>query len=233
MTANEAFRFGQCLERAVGFARRRVVQDGMALAERPRLRVLAGQADGGAVGEDGRKGQRLGVCPADADAGLHRRPARPERQPLQLGVGREAFRAHQEGVVERPQPVGGDVRFDIFCQFRKAFGGRLAFCPSPCRRASSALPVSRCHDGRRPSPAPHRASRRPAAPVVWRRAARDGRMRLDHLIHARLRVGRLLALVVAPAAVADQIDQKVFAELASGRRRPCARRRYRPRRRRR
>ncbi len=38
-------------------------------------------------------------------------------------------------------------------------------------------------------------------------------MRFDDLIHARLRVGRLVAFVVPVAAVADQVDQKVFAEL--------------------
>ena len=46
-----------------------------------------------------------------------------------------------------------------------------------------------------------------------------GRVALDPLVHQRLGVGRLVALVVAVAAVADQIDQRVLMELVAVRHR--------------
>ena len=50
----------------------------------------------------------------------------------------------------------------------------------------------------------------------------DGGMRADHLIDRRLRERRLVAFVVAIAAVADQVDQVIELEtLAVGNRQPC------------
>ena len=45
------------------------------------------------------------------------------------------------------------------------------------------------------------------------------RVLLDRLVHLGLRVGRLVGLVVAEAAVADQVDQHVVAELLAERER--------------
>ena len=64
-------------------------------------------------------------------------------------------------------------------------------------------------------------------------ALAHGRMLCDGGVHPRLGEGRLVALVVAPAAVADEVDQEVLAELAAGRRSPAAPRRGRRRDRRR
>ena len=40
----------------------------------------------------------------------------------------------------------------------------------------------------------------------------DARVRIDRLVHQRLGVAGLVALVVAPAAIADQVDQDVLGK---------------------
>ena len=47
---------------------------------------------------------------------------------------------------------------------------------------------------------------------LLRQQRANGRVRGDLLVHTRLGEGRLVALVVAPAAVADQVDQEILAE---------------------
>ena len=60
-------RLGQALDRADGLPGLGVVQDHVALAEGAALGVLSGQADGGALGEQRRERERLGVRPVDGD----------------------------------------------------------------------------------------------------------------------------------------------------------------------
>ena len=43
----------------------------------------------------------------------------------------------------------------------------------------------------------------------------DALLALDHLVHLGLRVGRLVGLVVAEAPVADEVDDRVVAELVA------------------
>jgi hypothetical protein len=54
-----------------------------------------------------------------------------------------------------------------------------------------------------------------------------GRQALDPLVHHRLRVGRLVALVVTVAPVADQVDEDVLVELVAIRHREPHRRKAR------
>ncbi len=96
-------------------ARLRVVKHEMALRERAALRVLAGQPDRDALGQQRRERQRLGMRPHDPGLG----PAHPERlAPLielldELRVHGEPVRHGQELLVEHLEPVGGDRRLDL------------------------------------------------------------------------------------------------------------------------
>ena len=67
----------------------------MALAEGAALRVLAGQANRGAVGEDRGEGQRFGVRPVDLASGVSSSRARRSHCRGELRSEREAVR---EGV---------------------------------------------------------------------------------------------------------------------------------------
>ena len=65
------------------------------------------------------------------------------------------------------------------------------------------------------------ASTTPRSTSVLRPDLAHGRVRRDLLVHQRLRERRLVAFVVAVAAVADQVDQEVALELrAIGERQP-------------
>ncbi len=91
------------IDRAAGF----VTQQGVALAERAPLHVLAGQADGRAVGQNGGESQCLGRRPIDRGrvrVGEDVTAALQDAQ--QLAIDLEALRQRQQGVIQSYQLVG-------------------------------------------------------------------------------------------------------------------------------
>ena len=99
------------LQRDVNRAGHLVAQQGVAVAERAALYVLAGQANGHAVGQDGGEGQGLGRGPIDR-GGVRVGKQLPAalQHAAQLAVGAEAIGQRQQRVVEGDERLGGDGR---------------------------------------------------------------------------------------------------------------------------
>ena len=166
--------------------------------------------------------QRLGVAPVDPAVRAERlaaplellgeprirrevRPASASSASLQLG---QAFR-RDRGL--EPAPRGA-----------RAAAAACADGPRGVRerRRCTSVELGRTPPGAspRPRPAVTTPCSRPAVAPTAR--ARSGASRID-LVHQRLGEERLVALVVPPAAVADQVDQEVLAEaVAVGLRQP-------------
>ncbi len=214
-------------ERNVVLARLDVVQHRVTLAERTALGVFAAQADRHAVLQQAPEGEGLGV-----------RPVEPVFELLEAALDLAGeLREHVEIVGPRMQrpidPVDhlpGNGRGHVG---RVGHFGRPEFHDA---RAADLAPAvgrggllgSRCVGlivrhlpPRRLHPflerldhaidllAVDRAVRDEAArPLLAHR-----RVLVDPLVHARLRVGGLVALVVAVPAIADQVDHDVLAEL--------------------
>src|SRR5690606_33157012 len=95
-------RLWQRRQRRERLASLRIVEHGMALAERPPLDVLPGHADGDALCENGREGQFLSRRPVyNARVRVLQRFEPPRAEPLQLAVQAEAVGQGQQRFVER------------------------------------------------------------------------------------------------------------------------------------
>ena len=170
-------RLRQRLQRHVHAAGLDVVEHGVTMAERAALDVLAGQADAGAVGQDRRKRQLLGVRPVHRPlVGAVERRTPLLAHPLELAVHREIRRQRQQRRVQLAQPIERHGRF----AFAAAPGGgasgsgstRVLFGP---QRVERRLQLGRC------------AAWQIASAVVGRdHAALDQRARPD-LAHGRMR----------------------------------------------
>ena len=196
------------------------MQHEVALRERAALGVLAGQADRRALGQQRRVGERLGLRPVDPAVGADRGP--PALELLdQLRVDREALGDPQQLLVERLQALGRDRGLDVGrgrAVELVAAGGLLL---AGARELLLELLVA----AREVVPD---LGRDLVGLLLGERAVGHQRRRVelaDRLLgldlgrHLRLRVGRLVGLVVAVAAVADQVDQDVVAELLAERER--------------
>ena len=183
----------------------------MPVRERPALGVLPREADRDPVLEQRRERERLGLAPVDSARldGL----AAPLELAGELGVHREAGWHPEQLLVQRAQAIDGN--------------GRLDDVGSPGRGDRLRWRRRRLGD-RRPQPVVGRAQRRrhladDRLDLVFTDDAfldeprgvllADRRLVVDPLDHERLRVGRLVLLVVAEAAVADDVDHEVVAEL--------------------
>ena len=143
----------------------------------------------------------------------------------------------------RPARRGSSARAARACQFGVKPSGRSSMASFSSASRSAGTAVSRYLDERRvglvgvrcrPLPTPPRASC--GSPAILVRVSSTSssalpssttprslellgpdlahrRVLADDLVHHRLGVGRLVALVVAEAAVADQVDHEVLAEL--------------------
>src|SRR5262249_38809464 len=100
------------LDRRVPEARLLVVQDEMAVRERPALRVLAGQPDVRALGQKRREREPLGVAEVDPAFVERSGPALDQRL-AQLAMDGEAVRDLEQLVVQRPQLLVGDGGVDV------------------------------------------------------------------------------------------------------------------------
>ena len=137
----------------------------------------------------------------------------------ELRMDREALLHRHELAVERAQPFGIDGGDDVrragrrraglfLCAARRVprGGGRALRAAPPCVSASIRVRLLGGH-----LPGGHRAARRTACRTRW--------LVGDRLGHERLRVRRLVLLVVAEAAVADEVDDDVVPEALAERHR--------------
>ncbi len=195
------------VKRHVTLVGRHVVERGVALRERPTLGILAREPDRHPVLQQRTEGQRLGVGP------VHVLDAPPVllQEPFQLVVGREAFGTLQQGFVYLLKPVLRDCRVRDLGQRRAQeilgflsifldLGGVLVDLLHPgldllYQRFSLAL------------------FDKAATLQLSRPELAHPGMLPDRLVHLRLGVGRLVALVVPVAPVTDQVDHEVLLEL--------------------
>jgi hypothetical protein len=211
------------LERRVRLPGHRVVEDGVAMRERAPLGVLAREADRDAVLEERGEGERLRVPPVD--------PALAECIAAALELPRE-LRVHLEAV--------GDAG-ELLVELAQAV--RRHRCDDRLAGVRPRLRLGRRHGLRERRP--QLVVRRPQdldGPVEerggllgWKCALGDeprsvrlahGRLPVDARRLQRLRVCGLVLLVVAEAAVPDEVDDDVVAELlAVGQREPDRRER--------
>ena len=204
-------RLPERLQRHVLLPGLRVVIDGVPVAEGAALDILSRQADGRAVGENRRQRQLFAEGPVDRP--LVRRVERAGAllaRALQLSMKREAVRRGQQARIDLAQPLDRDRgprgRGGAGRRFRR-FG-----------LDEITLRLERLHRGleRREPPrvhvAGHLARDRAALDERTRPDLAHGRMRSDLPVHQRLGERRLVSLVVAVAAVADEIDEEIELE---------------------
>ena len=199
------------LQRDVALAGDRVVEDGVAVAERAALDVLAGEADRDAVGEDRGERQLLGGGPVDRPlvrVGQHQLAALAGA--IELAVLLEAGRPRQQRGVER-------------LELRQRHGGLHLTRGAGRRRLGDRLDEVALRLERRQRFLEHRevAAVHHLRGVGGDLAAGDQligpqaphrRVRGDLGVEERLREARLVAFVVTVAAIADQVDDDVLEE---------------------
>src|SRR4051794_3735095 len=211
-------RAGEVLDRRQRLAGLRVVQDHVALGERPALGVLAGQPDGHALGEQRGEGEDLGVGPVDPALLAERRAPAVELLD-ELRVHREALGGGEQLVVELAQRVGRDRGRDLGRRRavelvlagrvldRAGVLGGLDLGLEALVELGEVVPdllalgldLLLGHDA--------------GLDELLAPQLRDALLVLDLGVHLGLRVRGLVGLVVAEAAVAEQVDHDVVAEL--------------------
>ena len=198
----------QVLERGVLAAGQPVDEGRVALDERAAARVLAGQAHRDALHQQRAEGQQLAEAPVDAALGDHLRPALEQRRELRVrgeALGQLAVRPAEpvqdvlaDGGVDRRQRVdlvhrdlGGRAGGGVAGLGEDALELRLVvlerllgLLERDVAATDEVLGVG----------LPHRA------------------LVVDDVVHRRLRHRGVVALVVAPAAVADEVDDDVLLE---------------------
>ena len=161
-----------------------------------------------------RECQRFRVRPLDAAVGPDGLAAAFELL-LELRVHREPLRHEQQLVVQRGEQLGADRRFRLGDRLRRdalrllagpAFGEAglerlLNLLQSRGRGVGRRLGRGGVHDA--------------LAGQLLGVALADGGGLADALVHQRLRVRRLVALVVTVAAIADDVDHDVAVELVA------------------
>ena len=201
----------QRLQRQVAIAGDRVVQHRVAVAEGAALDVFAGEAHRDGVGEDRGQRQLLGRRPVHrplVEGGEH--GAAPFPAAFELLVDGEALWQGRQGRVERGQPLerhrgphlggGAARRHHRHVGHVVLFGLQLGVGPL---EAGGVLGHQLVGQRRR-----HLAARHQRRGVLLP----DGGVLRHLLVQLRLGEGRLVALVVPVAAVADQVDQEVERE---------------------
>ena len=221
------------LQRGPLVARVLIVQHEVALAERAALGVFSAQPDRNSLGEQTGERQALGMCPVDR---VLQRGLPPLELAPELRKRREALRPAVDQVVQRTQPVVPGRRerlapallllrqhlvpvwplaFDLHPDSERRSGGRLVdvqfdgiFVISTLDDGSPRfVQACRCFLGH------HIDLRLLEDPFLHQSVSPDlphRRMPADLLVHQRLRVRRLVALVVAVPAVPDEVDDDVF-----------------------
>ena len=195
----------------------RIVEHGVAVAERAALGILAGEPNRRALDQA-----------ATRTRALRPGPNRPRRRSAIAALRRSNWpRSLRLSVKPSGRSTSASVHCDQLARVRPA-----AATGAVERVAARHLASVDVRGASRPCTA-RRASCSRAVGLVGHRFARarrvsdalgdelvgeqlaHGRMALDALVHLRLRVRGLVLFVVAEAAVADQVDQHVAAELAA------------------
>ena len=186
-----------------------VVEDEVAMGERAALGVLAGQPDGGALEQQAREGERLGLTPVDPALLAERLSA--------------SFELAGELRVDL-EPVGHGEELLVELAERRLLDRGPRHAEVPALRCASLLTrgrelllqlLVRLLQARLDA-----AQQLLVVPLGDDTLARERlrvelshrRVALDRLHHQRLCVGRLVLLVVAEAPVADEVDDDVVAE---------------------
>ena len=174
------------------------------------LGVLSREADRNPVLEEGRKGESLGVPPVDTAVSQALAPA--IELPCELRVDLESVGHLEQLVAELEQTIGRDRRHDRGARVRLRRGLRTR---NRRRKARAELVMRGAELGERVL---EHACRVVRAHHALRRQPRAIRLAHRHLLVdalglERLRVRRLVLLVVAEAAVADEIHDDVVPEL--------------------
>ena len=191
-------------------------QHRVAMRERAAAAVLAGQPDMRALGAQRADRQRLGGRPVDALAGSRSRRASPRAAGRSCGSGespRAPSRARARPRAASRAATAGVAAAVVDRAPVRARPRRLRASP-PCSGGSSSAAsnwVSRSatNSARHRFDlglAQHALGDEPLGIELPRR-----RMARDRAVHQRLREGRLVALVMAVAAIAEQVDDDVLA----------------------
>ena len=208
----------QVLDRRPSFSGSGIVKDQVALAEGPALRILPGQPDRDPARDQRGKRQLLGLRPIDFPL-RQRRPASIHLA-HQFGMHGEALADREQLSIQRLEHLGGhgglDIRLRGGVHRRTAHLGRV-------RRAGFNVLVG-IRQPRLGGFAPRLrvlGTEQPFLDQLRGENVTNRRMFLDGLVHHWLRVCRFVGLVVAKAAVSDQVDDDVAAEfLPEGRGQP-------------
>ena len=138
----------------------------------------------------------------------------------QLGVDREAVRNRQQLLVEHAQAIAGDGGLDL----RRGGAVELVLARGVLDLLGGGDPgleLPMVVGQRRPHAVGHLGRFLLGDDALLDQLLGEQlahrRMLLDHLVHLRLGVGRLVGLVVTEAAVTDQVDQHVMPELLAER----------------
>jgi hypothetical protein len=204
-------------ERHVAVAGPLVAPDRVPLAERAAAAVLTGEADLIAFPDQAAEGDRLGRGPIEAlAAGEHLRLGVEDA--LQGLVDLEAFGDPGEHPAELGQRFRLDAGDDVAAVGDRLVGLAEAF-PAPAEPVRLVRQIGfggvellfePCDEAARPLLAQPRRSRLPASGGGVDLA--DRRVLADLGVHERLGEARLVALIVAEAAVAPHVDDDVALE---------------------
>ena len=228
---------GRCWIGAVLLAGLGVVQDEVALAEGAALGVLAGEPDRDSLGQQRGERERLGVRPLDPARRASNASRRCSSCWTSFGwivnpsgtASSSSLSTRRRSADDRGLDLGRGRAIEL------VLAGRVLdapWRPRSCSLSRVWASVSTAHTWSVIS-VDSCSVTTPCSISCRANSSRDRRVLLDHLVHRGLRVGGLVGLVVAEAAVADQVDQHVVAELLAEREREPQRRRCRRRRRRR
>ena len=194
-----------------------VDQHRMALREGAALAVLAGEPDAVALVEQGREGKRLAHGPVDVLAGVDGFPPIVE-QALDRLVEVEALRHGGQAMADLDEARAIDAGLTATIVLRA--GGRAQACPAPVEPVGAVRRVVlACLELDIELGAPDRlvlsdtlGGHHAFGDELVGIQIEDAAVALDLLVHQRLREGRLVALVVAEAPVAEHVDDDRLVE---------------------
>ena len=202
---------GQGLERRESPAVFDVVEHRVALAESPALGVLASQPNGDPVLENRGKRQVLGHRPIHSSLiELIERVAAALPRALEFAMDGETFGQGQQAFIQAAKPLGGNGRVGLARGpgWRRLGSWLDQFLLRP-ERLEDALEFFHAFVDERLGP---RRLERASLDKLRRPQCARARVAGDLWIEQRLRECRLVAFVMPPAAVADQVNHKILVE---------------------
>ena len=216
------------LHRAVLLAGLRIVQHEVALAERAALGVLAGEPDRDPLGQQRGERERLGVRPVDPAArGSSSASRRCSSCLTSLGWTVKPSGTASSSSLSTCSRSATTAVLTSGEGVRSSWYSPVA-CSTLLGGGDPLLELLVLLGQHRPDRVGHLGRLLLGDDALLDQLLGEQlahrRVLLDHLVHLGLGVGRLVGLVVAEAAVADQVDQHVVAELLAERERQPHRR---------